>query len=124
MTGNGVGRPWTFLTNHGHVLLALYQNADLRQRDIAQIVGITEGAVHRILSDLQDSGYVTASKVGRRNHYAVNASLGMRHPLEDGHNVSELLERLAVPPDDQVRDATSRHPSNSLRSGYPRLAAS
>jgi DNA-binding IclR family transcriptional regulator len=88
-------RPWTFLTNHGHVLLALYRNPDLRQRDIARMVGITEGAVQRILADLQDLDYVTAERVGRRNHYAVDATLSLRHPLEEGHTVGELFDRLA-----------------------------
>lgn len=86
---------WTFLTNHGHVLLALYRNPDLRQKDLAYLVGITEGAVHRILSELQQSGYIRAERVGRRNHYAVDSSLGLRHPLESGHSVGEVLERLA-----------------------------
>lgn len=89
------GRCWTFLTNHGHVLLALYRNPDLRQRDIAELVGITEGAVQRILHELQDGGYVRADRVGRRNHYTVETSLGLRHPIEDGHRVGELLEALA-----------------------------
>lgn len=86
---------WTFLTNHGHVLLALYRNPDLRQRDIAYLVGITEAAVHRILTELQDCGYISVQRVGRRNRYAVDASLGLRHPVEDGHCVGEVLERLA-----------------------------
>jgi len=89
------GRGWTFLTNHGHVLLALYRNGDLRQRDIARLVGITEGAVHRILAELDDCGYVEIERIGRRNHYRVNASLGLRHPIEADHCIGELLERLA-----------------------------
>lgn len=95
--GNGT---WTFLTNHGHVLVALYRNPDLRQRDIADLVGITEGAVHRILNELQECGYITAERIGRRNHYRVDTSLGLRHPVESGHCVGEILERLG-PIDDR-----------------------
>ncbi|NNE73697.1 MAG: MarR family transcriptional regulator [Acidimicrobiales bacterium] len=91
--GRGPGT-WTFLTNHGHVLIVLYRNPELRQRDIAALVGITEGAVQRILTDLQACGYVATERVGRRNRYAVDGSLGLRHPLEHGHCVGELLERL------------------------------
>lgn len=86
---------WTFLTNHGHVLLALYRNGDLRQREIARLVGITEGAVHRILAELDETGYIDIERVGRRNHYRVNLTLGFRHPIEEGHSIGEVLERLA-----------------------------
>ena len=95
MTSQGAGRPWTFLTNHGHVMLALHRNPDLRQRDIADLVGITEGAVHRILTDLQSDGDISVRRVGRRNHYVLDISGDLRHPLEDGHCVGEILDRLA-----------------------------
>ena len=87
---------WTFLTNHSHVLLSLYRDPDLRQRDIAQRVGITEGAVQRILDDLEQGGYISRVKVGRRNHYTVNADLPLRHPLEAHHKVADLLTTLDV----------------------------
>lgn len=106
MSGQARTSSWTFLTNHGHVLLALYRNPDLRQKDLARMVGITEGAVHRILAELQQSGYIRAERVGRRNHYAVDASLGLRHPMESGHSVGEVLERLA-PTEDSAIKATA-----------------
>lgn len=87
-------RGWTFLTNHTHVLLVLYRDPDLRQREIAQLVGITEGAVQRILHDLEDGGYIARSKIGRRNHYTVNPELPLRHPLEADHRVADLLTSL------------------------------
>lgn len=87
-------RSWHFLTNHSHVLLALHRDPDLRQRDIALMVGITEGAVQRILHDLEEGGYITRSKVGRRNHYEVMADRPLRHPLESHHKVADLLTSL------------------------------
>lgn len=90
-----VKQSWTILTNHGHVLLLLYRNGDLRQRDIARLVGITEGAAQRILSELDETGYIDVERVGRRNHYRVNVSLDLRHPVEAGHCIGEILERLA-----------------------------
>ncbi|MCX6441227.1 MAG: hypothetical protein NTX60_00075 [Actinobacteria bacterium] len=33
---------WTFLSNHGHVLVHLHNHPDSRVRDIAEFVGITE----------------------------------------------------------------------------------
>ena len=97
MSATAAGR-WTFLTNHAHTLLALYRQPDLRQRDLAQLVGITEGAVQRILTELERAGYVDAERIGRRNRYRVNTHLGLRHPLEADHSVGELLEQLAAQP--------------------------
>ena len=82
---------WTFLTNHAHVLIALHRNPELRQRDISYAVGITIGAVQRIIDDLEADGYITRTKVGRRNHYQINPERPLRHPLEPGHMVDELL---------------------------------
>lgn len=86
---------WTFLTNHAHVLIAITRDPELRQRDIAHVVGITPGAVVRILADLEDNGYVTAERIGRRNRYTVNADVRLRHPLEGNHSVGDLIESLA-----------------------------
>lgn len=86
--------PWSFLTNHAHVLIALSRNPDLRQKDIAYAVGITVGAVNRILHELEDAGYLTTQRVGRRNHYEINDSLPMRHPLENQHSVRDLITSL------------------------------
>jgi DNA-binding MarR family transcriptional regulator len=85
---------WTFLTNHAHVMVALSRDAELRQRDLAYVIGITPGAVQRILDDLERAGYVKREKVGRRNRYEVLTSESLRHPLEEGHNIGELLEML------------------------------
>jgi len=89
------GGGWTFLTNHSHVLICLARDPDLRIRDLADQVGITERAVQSILRDLEASGYVSRDKVGRRNHYGVHPDHPMRHPVEAGHHVQELLDALA-----------------------------
>ena len=51
-------------------------------RDVATAVGITERAVQQIVRDLVGEGYVTKSKVGRRNRYRVVRGAHFRHPLE------------------------------------------
>lgn len=88
---------WTFLTNHGHVLVCIAGNADVRISEIAQQVGIGERAAQGIVTDLVEGGYVTRTRVGRRNHYAVNPQLPLRHPLERDHAVGELLRAVASP---------------------------
>ena len=49
------GGEWTFLSNHGHVLVCL-SRPDVRIRDVADAVGITERAVQQIVSDLVSEG--------------------------------------------------------------------
>lgn len=83
---------WTFLTNHGHVLVAISRDPGLRQRDIAHLVGITEGAVQRILDDLEEAGYVRRQRVGRRNRYEVIADRPLRHRVEQPRTVRDLLD--------------------------------
>ena len=84
-------RGWTFLTNHSHVLLCIADDAGIRGRDIADRVGITERAAQSIIADLVDAGYLTRERVGRRNHYKVHRDLPLRHPIEEGNQVAELI---------------------------------
>ncbi len=88
---------WTFLTNHGHVLLCISRNGQIRARDIAAQVGITERATQRIIADLVASGYITIVHEGRRNRYILNDMLPLRHPVENTHQVGELLHVLMDP---------------------------
>jgi predicted transcriptional regulator len=89
---------WTFLTNHSHVFICLARDPDVRLRDLAEQVGITERAVQNILSDLESEGYVTRERIGRRNRYELHTDRPMRHPVERGHVVRELLEPLVTQP--------------------------
>ena len=87
---------WTFLTNHAQVLLAIAQNPDIRVRDIAQHVGITERAAQRIVVDLVEAGYVDRRRIGRRNHYVINPRVEMRHTAQEGQPVGQLLSLLEL----------------------------
>ncbi len=82
---------WTFLTNHSHVLICLAGDPLLRLRDVAVSVGITERAVQRIVADLEEGGVITRTRDGRRNHYEIDRSLPLRHPVEAGCTVGDLL---------------------------------
>lgn len=82
---------WTFLSNHGHVLVCISGDPGIRGRDIAEQVGITERAAQAIVADLVDEGYVRRTKVGRRNHYEIVAERSLRHSVEQPHSVGELL---------------------------------
>lgn len=95
---------WTFLTNHAHVLLAIAAEPDLRLRDVAERIGITERAAQRIVAELETEGYLDVRRVGRRNVYRVHRNRPMRHPAERHHKVGELLDILA-------HDSGARRPS-------------
>ena len=89
-----LGHRWRFLTNHSQVLLCLARDPEVRLRDVADTVGITERAAQRILADLVGDGFVTRQRVGRRNRYLVNRDREMRHPAQAGHDIGSLLDLL------------------------------
>ena len=85
---------WTFLTNHAHALVCIARDPGLRLRDVADRVGVTERAAQRIVSELVDAGYLERLREGRRNSYRVRPDRPLRHPLEKGHRIGEILEVL------------------------------
>jgi predicted transcriptional regulator len=82
------------LTNHAHALVCIAQEPGARIRDVAQRLGVTERAAHRIVSDLEADGYVTRHRMGRRNFYEVHPDVPVQNPLEAGLSVGELLAPL------------------------------
>lgn len=85
---------WTFFSNHGHVLVCLAQDPTVRLRDVATRVGITERAVHKIVSDLEQAGVISKTRDGRRNRYELHTDLPLRHPLESHQTIDALLQIL------------------------------
>jgi predicted ArsR family transcriptional regulator len=83
---------FTYLTNHTHALVALETSPDLRVRDLADSIGITERAVQRILADLEAVGVLVRERVGRRNRYRITRKSRLRHPLEEHCTVGGLLD--------------------------------
>jgi predicted transcriptional regulator len=98
MSRNGAKQGWTFVTNHTQVLLCVAQNPDIRMREVAERVEITERAAQRILSDLVESGHVTRERVGRRNHYKINRDATMRHSAQFGQEIGGLVDLLVRDP--------------------------
>ena len=90
---------WRFVTNHTHVLMCVAADPSARLRDIAATVGITERTVGQIVNELERAGYLTRSRVGRRNHYDVHLELPLRHPRHRHHTVGELIRFLQAPPE-------------------------
>jgi DNA-binding IclR family transcriptional regulator len=89
-SGDSTSR-WLFFTNHFQVLLVVARQPDARLRTVADEVGITERAAHRILTDLAREHYITVTKRGRRNHYRVNRDTRLRHPGNHGVPLEPLV---------------------------------
>jgi len=100
-------RPWTFLTNHARVLVAISQNPDIRARDVATTTGITERSIQRIIAELEEAGYLSHERIGRRNHYKVTTTASLRHPREQGVEIGLLLN-LFVNADEYTSDDSRR----------------
>jgi DNA-binding Lrp family transcriptional regulator len=85
---------WTFFTNHAHVMFCISEDPELRLRDVAERVGITERAAQRIVAELEDAGYLAHERVGRRNRYQVKPGGPLRHPIESHVTVDDLIATL------------------------------
>jgi predicted transcriptional regulator len=86
---------WTFLTNYAHVLVVVSRQSDIRARDIADSIGITERATLRIIAELVEEGYLEKTKTGRHNRYVINRGSALRHPVESMHTVGDLVDALS-----------------------------
>ncbi|MBV8218007.1 MAG: MarR family transcriptional regulator [Solirubrobacterales bacterium] len=86
--------PFGFLTNHGLALLCIAEDPEIRMRDIAANVQITERAAQRIVADLVDAGYLDRQRVGRRNRYTIQASLPISLPAKRDIDLNSLLNVL------------------------------
>ena len=82
---------WTFLTNHGHVLVCLAADPEVLLRDVATSIGITERAVQQIVGDLEQAGAIIRLRVGRRNRYVVRRDEQFRHPVEAGVTIGDFV---------------------------------
>jgi DNA-binding MarR family transcriptional regulator len=89
---------WRFVTNHAHVLESIADDPTIRLRDIAAAVGITERTAAQIVTDLEEAGYLTKIRDGRRNRYEIHEELPLRHPQHRHHTVGELIRFLKAPP--------------------------
>jgi DNA-binding IclR family transcriptional regulator len=85
---------WSFLTNHAQVLVCIARDPAVRLRDIAARLGITERTAFGIVTDLEEAGYVSKAKAGRRNRYEVRAHLPLRAPVTGERTIGEVLDLL------------------------------
>ena len=110
---NDNGPRWRFLTNHTQVLLCIARDPDVRTRDIAHMVGITERAAQRIVAELADAGFVTIERVGRRNRYTINGTAAMRHTAQRGHEIVDVVRQ-------KIMEVSTQQPQRGNGHGYLR----
>lgn len=105
---------WTVLTNHGRALLCIARDPEVRLRDIASSLGITERRAYDIMTDLIDTGYVVKTKEGRRNRYVIQSQLPLPEYTGREQPIGEVLALLAGPePHHPRRRASDRPPPSS-----------
>ena len=85
---------WSFLTNHGRALLCIAREPDVRVRDIAASLAITERRAHDIVTDLVAAGYIRKTKDGRRNRYEVQADMPLPEPTSRERAIGDVLKLL------------------------------
>ncbi|MEJ8639182.1 MULTISPECIES: helix-turn-helix transcriptional regulator [Streptomyces] len=88
---------WTFLTSHARVLSAISRDPWARIRDLAVALQLTERTVQAVIADLEEAGYLSRTREGRRNKYELRGGQ-FRHPAEEHRDIAPLLDILATPP--------------------------
>ncbi len=100
------GADWTFLSSHAHVLVCLAENPQAKLRDVAERVGLTERTVLRLITQLDEAGFLKRSRRGRRNHYEIATLEPLLHPLEAHCTVDRLLRAVLEAEDGPKRGQT------------------
>lgn len=89
-----MSRTWTLLSHHAHLLLALNEKSDRTMSDLAQVLGLTPRHVSAILDDLVSEGYLSKTRRGRNNVYAIHREAPLRHVTSQNRTVGDLLGAL------------------------------
>jgi DNA-binding transcriptional ArsR family regulator len=88
---------WSFLTNHARALVCIARDPDVRLREIAVALGVTERTAFGIVDDLTEAGYVVKEKDGRRNRYRVQHHLPLPRRFPREPTIGEVLAVLVDP---------------------------
>jgi hypothetical protein len=107
---------WSFLTNHGRVLLCISHDPGARLRDIAGVLGVTERSAYTIVNDLTDAGYILKERDGRRNRYIVQHHLPLPETTIRERTVGEVLELLIGAKPRRARTASAKKATRAVRS--------
>lgn len=82
---------WNFLSNHALVIMCLMSDCEMRLRDMASHVGITERAIQRIITELESAGYLHKQRSGRRNSYYLDLNQVKEPAFANPTQKSEMI---------------------------------
>ncbi|MBO0759310.1 MAG: winged helix DNA-binding protein [Bradyrhizobiaceae bacterium] len=82
---------WSFLTSHARALVCIARDPDVRLRDLAAALDVTERTAFGIVNDLTEGGYVIKEKDGRRNRYRVQHDLPLPRRFPREPTIGEVL---------------------------------
>jgi len=82
---------WTFITNHAAVLSLIAKNPDITAPSLAEILGIRERSVRRIIADLYSDNYITKKRQGRNVIYHINEEEKLKHHTHKDIAINDLL---------------------------------
>jgi predicted transcriptional regulator len=82
---------WTFLSNHGRALLCIAHDPDVRLREIAASLGVTERSAYTVVNDLAEGGYIVKERDGRRNRYHLQHHLPLPEAPDKSQAIGEVL---------------------------------
>jgi hypothetical protein len=88
---------WSFLTNHGRALLCISRDPDVRLREIAMNLAISERRTYSIVDDLTEAGFVVKVKEGRRNRYLIQSHMPLPGFTGGDQEIGAFLDFLAAP---------------------------
>jgi DNA-binding MarR family transcriptional regulator len=114
---------WSLLTPHAQVLLCIARAPDTRMREIAETVGISERGAHQIVADLVTAKYVQRTRVGRRNHYAIEDKTLLRHTPVRHRRIASIIALLGPEPAAALRQSP-RATANGRTNGRSRRVSS
>jgi Winged helix DNA-binding domain len=97
---------WNFLTNHGRAFLCIARQPEVRLRDIASKLDITERHAYSIVNDLTEAEYIIKEKDGRRNWYQIQNPLPPSEPFVQEQEMGEILSLLAERKQNAKKDST------------------
>jgi hypothetical protein len=103
---------WNLLIDHGRALLCIARNPDIRLRDTAADLGITERHAYAIVTDLTKAGYILKEKEGRRNRYQVQSHLAIPELPDRAQAIEEVLDVLTGV------EASGSRPGRAADSGF------
>ena len=78
------------------MLVEIARQPGSRVPEISQRAGLTERTTAAIIADLEQAGYLSRTRIGRRTRYEVHRDCPFRHKAQEGHRVGPLLHLLAA----------------------------